>query len=147
RPSALGGQMRRERLMTCASVRAAMLVAVCLWATGRLTAHHSFAAEFDVTRPVTLTGTVSRVAWTNPHAHIYIDVADGGHRTPWDLELGSPNALKRRGWSIDTLKVGDTVTMRGYLAKDNSHLANAVSMQLSDGRTIFAGSSSGTEPK
>jgi Family of unknown function (DUF6152) len=67
--------------------------------------------------------------------------------TSWDLELGSPNALKRRGWTMNALKAGDKVTVDGYLAKDGSHLANARSMMLSDGRTLFAGSSAGTEPK
>jgi hypothetical protein len=105
-------------------------------------AHHAFAAEFDAAKPVTLTGTVARVAWTNPHAHFQLDVTDqSGNVTSWDFELGSPNALMRRGWSRQALKPGDMITASGYLAKDGSHLANARSVTLSDGRKIFAGSS------
>ena len=111
-------------------------------------AHHSFAAEFDATKPVEVKGTIVKLAWTNPHAHIHMTVTEaGGKETPWDFELGSPNALIRRGWSSQILKPGDKVTVSGYLAKDGSHLANARSMTLSDGRTLFAGSSADTEPK
>ncbi len=106
-------------------------------------AHHAFSAEFDVAKPITLTGTVAKVAWTNPHAHIHVDVADrAGKVTTWDLELGSPNALMRRGWSARSLKPGDQITVSGYLAKDGSSLANARSITLSDGHELFAGSSS-----
>ena len=108
-------------------------------------AHHSFAAEFDATKPITLTGTVAMVAWTNPHAHIHVDVSDSGKVTSWDFELGSPNALIRRGWSARTLKPGETITVSGYRAKDGSALANARSVTLGDGRKIFAGSSLETE--
>src|SRR5262245_62308860 len=105
-------------------------------------AHHSFAAEFDATKPITLTGVVTKLAWTNPHAHIHMNVTDkAGKVTAWDLELGSPNALIRRGWSGQTLKSGDVITVNGYLAKDGSNLANARSISLSDGRKVFAGSS------
>jgi hypothetical protein len=113
-----------------------------------LWAHHSFAAEFDAEKPVVLVGTVTIVAWTNPHAHIHVDVPDqAGNVATWDLELGSPNALKRRGWSMNALKVGDKITVSGYPAKDGTHLANARSMTMSDGRTLFAGSSSETAPQ
>ncbi len=109
-------------------------------------AHHSFAAEFDARKSVTLTGTVATIAWTNPHAHIHVDVKDqAGKVTSWDFELGSPNALIRRGWSGHTLKPGDVITVNGYLAKDGSPLANARSITLGDGRKVFAGSSIETE--
>ena len=105
-------------------------------------AHHSFAAEFDASKPITLTGTVTKVAWTNPHAHIRVDVpGQNGKVTSWDFELGSPNALIRRGWLKNTLKPGDNITVAGYLAKDGSDNANARSITLSDGRKVFAGSS------
>jgi hypothetical protein len=105
-------------------------------------AHHAFSAEFDAAKPVTLAGTVAKVAWTNPHAHIHVDVADrAGKVTTWDFELGSPNALMRRGWSARSLKPGDQVTVNGYLAKDGSSLANARSITLSDGHELFAGPS------
>jgi hypothetical protein len=118
-------------------------LAILLWvAQPSVQAHHAFSAEFDVAKPITLTGTVAKVAWTNPHAHIHVDVADrAGKVTTWDLELGSPNALMRRGWSARSVKPGDQVTVNGYLAKDGSSLANARSITLSDGHELFAGSS------
>ena len=109
-------------------------------------AHHAFAAEFDARKSVTLTGTVASIKWTNPHAHISVDVKDQtGSVTSWDFEMGSPNALMRRGWSRSSLKPGDMITVNGYLAKDGSHLANARSVTLGDGRKVFAGSSFETE--
>jgi hypothetical protein len=102
-------------------------------------AHHSFAAEYDSAKPVTLTGTVTNVEWMNPHARFYIDVKDEkGEVANWELELGSPNGLMRQGW---TLKKGDVVTISGSLAKDGSKLANARTVKLADGRQVFAGSS------
>jgi len=121
----------------------AAILATSLWALQPAArAHHAFSAEFDAAKPITLTGTVAKVAWTNPHAHIHVDVADrAGKVTTWDFELGSPNALMRRGWSTRSLKPGDQVTVNGYLAKDGSSLANARSITLSDGHELFAGSS------
>ena len=108
-------------------------------------AHHSFAAEYDSAKPVTLTGTVTKVEWMNPHARFYLDVKDeGGKVTNWEFELGSPNGLMRRGWTRNSLKEGDTVTVSGSLAKDGSKLANARTVKLGDGREVFAGSASET---
>ncbi len=105
-------------------------------------AHHSFAAEYDSNKPVTLKGSVTKMEWQNPHARFYVDVTDEtGKVTNWELELGSPNGLMRRGWTRNSLKPGDTVTVEGYLAKDGSKLANARNVTLGDGRKIFAGSS------
>src|SRR5262245_1284600 len=112
-----------------------------LWGQSGLLAHHAFTAEFDAEKPVSLSGTVTKLEWTNPHAHFHLDVSDGGAVVSWNLELGSPNALMRRGWTRSALKVGDKITVTGYLAKDGSHLANARTVTLSDGRTVFAGSS------
>ena len=132
--------------MKKAWVKAAVAGAGLFLAPFVVSAHHSFAAEFDASKPVTLTGTVSKVAWTNPHAHVLLDVTgQGGKVTSWDLELGSPNALIRRGWLRSTLKPGDLITVVGYLAKDGSDNANARSITLSDGRKVFAGSSSESE--
>lgn len=104
-------------------------------------AHHSFAAEYDSSKPVTLKGSITKMEWQNPHARFYVDVADeAGKVTNWEFELGSPNGLMRRGWSRNSLKPGDTVTVEGYLAKDGSKLANARNVTLGDGRKIFAGS-------
>jgi DNA/RNA endonuclease YhcR with UshA esterase domain len=105
-------------------------------------AHHSFAAEYDANKPVTLKGTVSKVEWTNPHARFYVDVKDdSGKVTTWNLELASPNVLIRNGWSRKSLKEGDVVTVTGSQAKDGAFLANARSVVLADGRKVFAGSS------
>jgi hypothetical protein len=105
-------------------------------------AHHSFAAEYDSNKPITLKGAVTKMEWQNPHARFYVDVTDeAGKVTNWELELGSPNGLMRRGWTRNSLKPGDTVTVEGYLAKDGSKLANARNVTLGDGRKIFAGSS------
>lgn len=108
-------------------------------------AHHSFAAEYDNKKPISLTGTVTKVEWMNPHARFYIDVKDdAGKVTNWEFELGSPNGLMRMGWTRNSLKEGDTVTVSGSLAKDGSKLANARQVKLADGRSVFAGSASET---
>ena len=108
-------------------------------------AHHSFAAEFDGNKKITLTGTVTKVDWVNPHAYIYVDVkgADGAV-VNWGIETGAPNALYRQGWRKDDLKVGDTVTLDAFLAKDGSHTAAARNVKLPDGRRVFAGTPSST---
>src|SRR5579864_4767519 len=104
-------------------------------------AHHSFAAEYDAAKPVTMTGTVTKVEWMNPHARFYIDVKDdSGKVTNWELELGSPNGLMRRGWTRNSMKQGDVVSVAGDSAKDGSKLGNARTVKLADGRKIFAGS-------
>jgi hypothetical protein len=103
--------------------------------------HHSFAAEYDGNKPISLTGTVTKVEWMNPHARFYIDVKDGSGVTNWELELGSPNGLMRAGWNRNSLKVGDVVTVKGSLAKDGSKLANARSVTLADGTQVLGASS------
>jgi hypothetical protein len=105
--------------------------------------HHSFAAEFDANKPVKLTGTVTKVEWTNPHTWFYIDVkGDDGKITNWGLEMGSPNGLMRAGWSRNSMKAGDVVTVEASRAKDGSNNANARSVTLaSTGQRLFAASS------
>lgn len=111
------------------------------------TAHHSFSAEYDRDKPVTLTGTVTKLEWTNPHARIYIDVKDeSGNVVNWDFELGPPNGLMRAGWTRNSLRAGHVVTINGFLSKTEAHIANARSVFLPDGRQVFAGSSFDTGP-
>jgi hypothetical protein len=105
-------------------------------------AHHSFAAQYDRNKQVKLTGAVTKVEWMNPHARFYIDVKDeSGKAVNWELELGSPNGLTRAGWTRNSLKVGDTVTVEGYLAKDGTNLANAAKVTFADGSQVFGASS------
>ena len=110
-------------------------------------AHHSFAAEYDADKRVTLKGTVTKIEWMNPHSRFYIDVRDkNGVLTNWNLELASPNALVRNGWTRKSLNVGDEVTVQGSLARDGSKMANARVVTLANGRQVFAGSSGGDAP-
>jgi hypothetical protein len=105
-------------------------------------AHHSFQAEYDVNRPIALTGTVTKFEWTNPHARFYIDVKDeSGKVTNWNFELASPNVLRRLGWTREMMKPGDTVTVKGHQSKDGAAWANANSVALADGRVMNVGSS------
>ena len=104
-------------------------------------AHHSFAAEYDESKPIKISGTVTKLEWTNPHARFYVDVKDQtGKVINWNFELGSPNVLIRQGWRRTALKEGDQVTVEGYMAKDGTNLANARRVTLPDGRKVFAGS-------
>ena len=110
-------------------------------------AHHAFSAEFDANKPVTLTGTVTKVEWTNPHAWFYMDVADAtGKVTNWAFELGGPNTLIREGWTRNSMKPGDIVTVEGSRAKDGSSIANTQVVTLkSTGQRLFAASSRGQQ--
>jgi hypothetical protein len=111
-----------------------------------LAAHHSFAAEFDITKPVTITGKVTKIEWTNPHAYLFIDVADAqtGAVTNWEIEMGSPNGLTRLGWTRTLLKPGDAVTVEGSLGRNKPNLANARSVVMTEsGKKLGAASSEG----
>ena len=105
-------------------------------------AHHSFAAEYDQNKTLTLKGTVTKVEWLNPHIWFYVDVKDdSGNVAKWQCEGGAPNSLTRNGWTKNSLKQGDAVTVDGYLAKDGKNTLNARTIKLADGKTVFAGSS------
>jgi hypothetical protein len=105
-------------------------------------AHHSFAAEFDANSPIELTGTVTKVEWANPHTFFYIDVTTPkGDVENWALEMGSPNGLMRRGWTRDSMKIGDVVMVTGSRAKNGTTLGNARTVTLAGGKRLFAGSS------
>ncbi len=118
-------------LLTC--VTAASLF------SARVLAHHSFAAEFDHNKPVTLAGVVTKLEWQNPHTRLYMDITDStGQVVPWELELASPNGLMKAGWSRHSVQVGDKLTVKGFLAKDGSRLANAANIASADGRTILS---------
>jgi hypothetical protein len=114
---------------------------VVLFATP-VSAHHPFTAEFDWKQPVTITGTVSKLDWANPHAHIYVDskAADGQTKS-WTFELGGLNALAAAGWNKSIVRTGDTVVIDAWLSKSQSSLANVKSIKLPDGRELSGASS------
>lgn len=121
-----------------------LLIAGLLLLSFQVTAHHSFPAQYDINQPVTLSGTVTEVQWTNPHIFIMMDVMDDadGETVNWTLELGGPNALLRLGWKRDSLKPADHITVEGSLARDGSPLVNATSIVMTaTGRKMLAGSS------
>jgi hypothetical protein len=131
------------------TIRAALLSTVSLLAgVPPAYAHHSFPAQYDVAKPITLTGKVTKVEWTNPHIFIYIDVPNEATGTVvnWALEMGGPNALLRLGWKRDSLKADDLITVEGSLARDGSPLANAKSIvMVATGQRMLAGSSGGAD--
>jgi len=109
-------------------------------------AHHSFAAEYDSSKTITVTGEVVRLEWTNPHARVVVDGPDEkGLKKEWDFELGPPTTLMRRGWNRNSLKPGNIITVEGFRSKDEPSTANARTVKLSDGRQVFAGSSFDTQ--
>jgi hypothetical protein len=108
-----------------------------------LAAHHSFAAQFDGSKPITLQGSVTKVEWRNPHIWVYLDVKNAdGSVTAWQCEGGAPNALTRQGWSRQDLESGEPLTIQGYLAKDGSKTCNARTWKVGE-RTVLAGSNDG----
>ena len=126
-----------------------IFVAMCglLCSGTAVDAHHSFSTEYDSSRTFTLKGAVSKIEWTNPHARFYVDVVDdNGKVTTWNMELASPSALTRNGWSSRSLKVGDQVTVKGYAARVAPNRGNARSVVLADGRSLFAGAADDNGP-
>ena len=104
-----------------------------------ITAHHSFAAQYDRNKPIALKGTITKMEWANPHIYFYIDVVDNGATTNWAIEGGAPSTLYRAGWRKDSAKVGEVVAIDGFLARDGSKLVNMQNAVLSDGRKLFVG--------
>ena len=123
---------------------AALLATIVLLASGvSIAAHHSFAAQYDSNKPITLKGGITRIEWANPHIYFYLDVADANGATEhWAIEGGAPSTLYRAGWRKDSAKVGDLVTVNGFLARDGSKLVNMQRALLADGRNLFVGNSS-----
>ena len=115
-----------------------LLSGICLLSAVPSLAHHSFATQYDSSKPVTLEGVVTKVEWMNPHARFYLDVKDSsGNTENWNLELASPNVLKRNGWSSKSLSVGDHVKVEGSASRDGSKMANARVVTLKDGTRVF----------
>ena len=131
-------------------IQSALWIAVggALLAAWPLAAHHSFAAEYDGSKPVTLKGKVTQVEWINPHSWIHIDVTgDDGKAVNWACETAPPNILYRQGWRRDSLKPGDAVIIEGFLAKDGSHTMTARTVETPDGRRLFVGSATDGGPQ
>jgi hypothetical protein len=132
--------MRTKSWFTIAAGLALIIVAA---AAVPVLAHHSFSAQFDRNKPITLTGPVTKVEWINPHARFFVDAKDAsGTLANWEIELGATAILLRNGWTRTSLKVGDVVTVNASLAKDGSKVANASTVMLG-GKRLFAGSSGG----
>lgn len=131
----------RHRALTWAAF-GVLLAAIPIWA------HHSFSAEYDSKKPVTVRGIVTKVDWMNPHVYFYLDVKDdSGNISNWAFEMGPPNGLQRSGWTRNTMKVGDEVIVEGSLAKDGSNQANARSVTLAaTGQKLGAASSETKNP-
>jgi len=127
--------------------RAIVAAALAVSCGAAVRAHHSFAAEYDANQPITLQGQIARIDLVNPHAWLYLEVKDAeGKVVRWNVEMGAPNNLIRRGVTKATLPIGETVTVDGYKAKDGSTTVNGRQIKMSDGRTLFTGSSNTGAP-
>ena len=102
-------------------------------------AHHSFSVEYDVKKPVKVTGTVVRLEWTNPHAHLYVETVENGTKMTWNFEMASPNILERNGWTRKAVKPTDAVVVEGYAGRADASRGIANSIKFADGKALFAG--------
>ena len=133
--------VREFRIMKLKATSLALAGAILLAAALPVAAHHSFSAVFDRNAPAKFTGVVTKVEWSNPHAWFYVDVKDAaGHVKNYACETGPPNILVRNGWRKDSLKVGDSVTISGFRAKDGTDTFSTTDVVLPDGRKVFSGS-------
>jgi len=135
-----------------AGILAGLAIAGLIAVAGTAFAHHSFSAEFDAAKPITITGIVTKVDWTNPHVWLWVNVKDdAGAVANWGAELGPPHGLQRSGWRRETLKIGEQITVDGFLARNGQKRVNARTVTLAStggrpGETLDAGSSSRDEP-
>ena len=133
-------------MMSFTASRASAVLALTALLTAPLSAHHSFGVAFDATKTVMLTGVITKIAWTNPHTHVWVDVKDAnGQVVNWTLEGYPPNVLERTGWKKDvTIKIGDTLTFFGWRARDGTPFAHLREATLADGKKLFFGPPAGT---
>ena len=128
--------------------RLVALAVMLLSAAVPVLAHHAFSAEFDQSKPVKVSGEITKLEWVNPHAWLFIDAKGAdGKVVPWRFEMGAPNALLRAGWSKSDIKVGTAVTVSGFVARAGGPVGNAFQVRLPDGRDLFASSSIKDAPK
>jgi hypothetical protein len=134
-------------MTTIVKVGLGLTVAFCLAGPANVAAHHSFAAEFDDTKPIKMTGTITKVEWTNPHIWFYLDVKNAdGTTTMWGFAGGAPGQLMRRGIVKDQLKLGETVVVEGFRAKDGSNNASGGRVTFPDGRNVLTAGAQDTAP-
>jgi hypothetical protein len=134
-------------MRTSVKVGLGLAVSLCLAGSVPLAAHHSFAAEFDDTKPIKMTGTITKVEWTNPHIWFYLDVKNAdGTTTTWGFAGGAPGQLMRRGVVKDQLKLGETVVVEGFRAKDGSNNASGGRVTFPDGRNVLTAGAQDTAP-
>jgi hypothetical protein len=130
----------RQRFTGC------LVLLICVLAAASVTAHHAFDTEFDAKKPVTLTGIVTKVEWTNPHVWFYLNVKNekSGAIENWGFEMGGPNGLQREGWSRNTIKIGEVLTVEGFLARNGSRNVNSKNVIVTrTGQKLGAASSIG----
>jgi hypothetical protein len=128
--------------------RTLLMIALVGVSSAQLLAHHSFAAEFDASKAIRITGTLTKVEWTNPHIYFYLDTKDEqGNAVRWTCESAAPGALSRRGFKRGDLKLGDTIVVDGYRAKNGANLVDARRVTLADGRIVSGGSAGDGGPQ